>query len=498
MDFDIILEIKDAKGNTNRFCTNVLKSIKMKEKIAIIGAGVGGLATAARLSYQGYPVEVYEKMSICGGRANIIEDKGFKFDTGPSFVMMPDFFKEVFRYCQQDINNYLDLKVLDKSYKIFYSDGDSLTVHKDSAKTEAELERIEPGSSKGYKDFIRETGKIYKAITPLLYHCFNPQDSLNPAYWKLIGKLNLGKSYWQLAKKFFKSDKLCYAFTFEAMFIGVSPFKAPAFYSVIGYTDHVDKIAHPLGGMYQIPKALEKMASRFGTKFNYNREITSLKEINADKIVINADYAYAQKNLLNKKLPNYYQYSCSVLLFYWGMSRKIPNLEHHNLFFAKDLRNNLKNIFQDGIVGDDFSFYIHLPTLTDPSLAPPGKDILYVLIPAPNLKTFKGDIKNYEDQIREKVVAKMNSLTGFNIEDSIEVEHKFYPEDFIKKYNILYGATFGLAHNLRQSAFFRPPNHSSTRKNVYFVGASTQPGGGLPPVIASSRIVADLITNRKS
>ncbi|MCF7908282.1 MAG: phytoene desaturase [Candidatus Omnitrophica bacterium] len=465
----------------------------MKNKIAIIGAGVGGLATAARLSFKGHPVEVYEKLTCCGGRANIIEDKGFKFDTGPSFVMMPDFFKEVFDYCQEDIKAYLDLKVLDKNYKIFYPDGDSLTIHKDNQKTEAELERIEPGSSKGYKNFIVETGKIYKAVVPLLYRCFRPQDAFNPAYWKLINKLHLGKSYWQLAKKFFKSDKLCYAFTFEAMFIGVSPFKTPAFYSVIGYTDQVDKIAHPIGGMYQIPKALEKMALKFGTKFNYQREITSLEEIKADKFVINADYSFAQSKLLGKKIPDY-DYSCSVLLFYWGMKKKIPNLEHHNLFFAQDLRNNLKNIFQNGIVGDDFSFYIHVPTVTDPSLAPEGKDILYILAPVPNLKTFKGDFKIYEDRIRKKVIAKIESLCGFKIEDSIETEHKFYPEDFIKKYSILYGATFGLAHSLKQSAFFRPPNYTSKQKNIYFVGASTQPGGGLPPVIASSRIVADLIT----
>lgn len=467
----------------------------MKEKIAIIGAGVGGLATAARLAKQGYPVEVYEKLTGCGGRANIIEDKGFKFDTGPSFVMMPDFFKEVFDYCHEDINNYLNLKILEKNYKIFYPDGDSLTVYKDDKRTEEELERIETGSSQGYKKFITETGKIYKEILPLLYRCFKPQDCLNPAYWKLINKLRLGKSYWQLAKKFFKSDKLCYAFTFEAMFIGVSPFKTPAFYSVIGYTDHVDKIAHPLGGMYTIPRALEKMAKKFGCKFNYNCEVTSLKDIEADKIVVNADYAYAQTKIIGKKIPDY-RYSCSVLLFYWGMKKKIPNLEHHNLFFAKDLRLNLENIFTGGIVSDDFSLYIHVPTVTDPSLAPEGKDILYILVPVPNLKIFKSDFKVYEDMIRKKVTTKITSLCGLNIEDLIEVEHKFYPEDFIKKYNILHGATFGLAHNLRQSAFFRPPNYTSRQKNIYFVGASTQPGGGLPPVIASSRIVADSITNK--
>ncbi|MDD5441737.1 MAG: phytoene desaturase family protein, partial [Candidatus Omnitrophica bacterium] len=337
-----------------------------------------------------------------------------------------------------------------------------------------------------------ETGKIYNAVKPLLYRCFAPHDALNPKYWKLISKLHLENTYWQLAKKFFRTDKLCYAFTFEAMFIGVSPFNTPALYSVISYTDHVDKIAHAIGGMYEIPKALENMAKKFGAKFHYNNEIKSLAELDTGKTIINADYAYAKKEILKKNIPNY-QYSCSVMLFYWGMKQKIPNLDHHNLFFAKDLNSNLSDIFTGSTNSKDFSFYIHVPTVTDPSLAPRDKDLLYILVPVANLKTAKTNIKEHEEKIKQKVLKKIKNISGLDIENLIETEHKFYPEDFIKRYNILHGATFGLSHNLMQSAFFRPQNHKKDFKNVYFVGASTQPGGGLPPVIASSRIVADMI-----
>lgn len=478
----------------------------MDKKIAIVGAGVGGLASAARLAKQGYSVKVFEKLAECGGRNHLLEDRGFKFDMGPSFVLMPDFFEEVFSYCGQDIKEYLNLKAIDPSYTIFYPDQDALTVYKDSARTKDELEKIERGSSIGFDGFIRETTGIYRAVRPLLYDCFTPRAMFNPRYWSLLGKIRALESCWQLAKKFFKTEKLCYAFTFEAMFMGVSPFDAPAFYSIISYTDHVQKIFHPMGSMYQIPAALEKMAKKFGAQFNYNAEVKKIEskkgelilklgkqEEAFDKVVVNADYAYAQSELLGRRLPAY-KYSCSVYLIYLGLKQKVKGFAHHNLFFSKCLEKNLNQIFKEKIMPDDPSFYVHVPTVTDVSLAPPGKEIFYILVPVANLQDNKEDISEYEEKLSRIVFDKISEKLGSRIEDLIEVEHRFYPKDFIGRYNIKYGATFGLAHNLMQSAFFRPANFDTRIKNLYFAGASTQPGGGLPVVIAGSRIVADLIT----
>ncbi|MCX5713088.1 MAG: NAD(P)-binding protein, partial [Candidatus Omnitrophica bacterium] len=220
-----------------------------KKKISIVGAGVGGLALAARMASKGFDVEVFEKLSGPGGRNNILEDKGFKFDMGPSFVLMPDFFHEVFSYCNEKLEDYLKLQVLETNYKIIYADGTSFSIFKDRNKTKAELEKIEPGASLAYVKFIAETTRIYNAVRPLLYECFTAKDLLNPKYWGLLTKIRALESYWGLARKFFKSEKLAFAFTFEAMFMGVSPFQAPAFYSVISYADHVQKIFHPMGGM---------------------------------------------------------------------------------------------------------------------------------------------------------------------------------------------------------------------------------------------------------
>mgnify|MGYP001175555825 FL=1 len=474
------------------------------KRIAVVGAGVGGLASAARLAYDGYDVEVFEKLPECGGRNHLLEDRGFKFDMGPSFVLMPDFFEEVFSYCKENLRDYLDLKILDVNYKIFYPDGDSLTIFRDPHKTKEELDRIEKGSVASYEKFIQETARLYGLVKPLLYKCFTPLSLFNPAYWPLVTKIRAFESYWQIARKYFKSDKLCFAFTFEAMFMGVSPYQAPAFYSIITYTDHVQKIAHPMGGMYQIPLALEKMAKKFGAKFYYNSEVKKIsgngkvnlnvngKDSFFDKVVVNADYSYAREELLGERIKDY-KYSCSVYLIYLGLKKKVKGVMHHNLFFASDLDRNLREIFNDGIISEDPSFYIHVPTVTDEGLAPAGKDIFYILVPVANLAKAKGSLKDKEDIIRKVVFEKINKSLDINLEDLIEVEHKFYPEDFIKRYNIKYGATFGLAHNLMQSAFFRPPNFSRRLKNIYFAGASTQPGGGLPVVIASSRIAADLI-----
>jgi phytoene desaturase len=214
-----------------------------------------------------------------------------------------------------------------------------------------------------------------------------------------------------------------------------------------------------------------------------------------DKAVINADYSYAKEKLLANKIPDY-KYSCSVYLIYLGLKKKVSGPAHHNLFFASDLDKNLANIFNRGIINEDLSFYLHVPTVTDESLAPAGKEIFYILVPVPNLAKSKDNIFEKEALIREAVFKKINNTFGINLDDLIEVEHKFYPKDFIQEYNIKYGATFGLAHNLMQSAFFRPANFDLKLKNIYFVGASTQPGGGLPVVIASSRIVTDLINNK--
>lgn len=478
------------------------------EKVAVVGAGIGGLSTAARLAHDGYDVQVFEKLPQCGGRASLLNEKGFRIDMGPSFVLMPDFYKEVFDYCGERIEDYIDLMALDTHYKIFYPDGDVLDVTGDPERNKEALERLEPGAAAGYQRFIDETAKIYQAVKPLLYKCFTAKDVANPSLWPLLTKLRVLQNVWGMSGDFFKTDKLRYAFTFEAMFIGVSPFNAPAFYSIITYADQVQKVWHPMGGMYQIPLALERMAKKFGAHFTYDAEVNGIRRqgdqlvldlgqdtVAADKVVSNADLAHTRADLLKRPLPNW-KYSCSVYLLYWGLDRKVTGLDHHNLFFARDLRRNLADIFDNKRIPDDFSFYIHVPTQTDPLLAPDGKEILYVLIPVPNLRGTQDDIHDYEDRLRQVVLDKIKEVTGIDIEGAIELERKFYPQDFISRYNIKYGATFGLSHNLFQSAFFRPPNFDNKLKNTYFVGASTQPGGGVPVVMASSRVVADLINGK--
>ena len=479
----------------------------MTKKIAIVGAGVGGLATAARLSSLGHQVEVYEKLSECGGRAHIIEDRGFKFDTGPSFVLMPDFFEELFSSCGKKISDYLDLQALESSYKIFYGDGTTLSVYRDSERTKDELERIEGGSARAYDAFLKDTAQVYHDVKPLLYKCFTKKSIINPNYWRLLLTLKPWESYWQKSNNFFKTDKLNYAFTFEAMFIGVSPFEAPGFYSIITYADHVQKIFHPMGGMYQIPLALERLAGEYGTVFQYGTSVQSITPRNgtitlattrgtasADAAVVNADYSYAQGDLLKRRVPQF-SYSCSVYLIYLGLKQKLKDLEHHNLFLSHDVRKNLKQIFTHKQVPDDPSFYIHIPTLTDQSLAPAGKEIVYILVPVPNMQNNNRPFADEEDRIRNAVFTRVRRETGVDLLPLAEVEHRFYPRDFITRYNVPYGATFGLSHSLFQSAFFRPSNRDAGIKNLYYVGASTQPGGGLPPVIASSRIVSDLIAH---
>lgn len=476
----------------------------MKKNIAVIGAGIGGLAAAARLAHQGHSVTVYEKLPRCGGRANIIEDKGFKIDTGPSFVLMPDFYKEVFSSCGRDIADYLSLKMLDVHYKIFFPDKQTLTIYSDLEKTKQEYERIEKGAAAGLEEFLEESGKMYQAVAPLLYKSFSKKDIVNPAYWPLLKKLKVSQTSWQFAKKYFTSEKLCAAATFEAMFIGVSPFVTPAFYSVITYSDYVQKIFHPLGGMYKIPLALRRLAEENGCRIVCDCPVEAVEKNNAhfslrtarggaeaDLVVANPDYPYVQERLLKRRIPDY-KYSCSTMLFYFGLRKKVQGLYHHNIFFAPDLRKNLREIFDEYVVPQEPSFYVHVPTVTDPSLAPEAKEIIYVLIPVPNLAR-PIDYARCQDRLKRYAFKLMDEVTGEKLEDLVEVGHAFYPQDFIDRYNAKHGAPFGLAHTFFQSSFFRPPNPDSRLKGLYYVGCSTQPGVGVPTVMASSRIVADLI-----
>ncbi len=475
------------------------------KRIAIIGAGVGGLSAAARLGHRGNRVVVFEKLPRCGGRANIIEDAGYKFDTGPSFVLMPPFFEEAFSSCGRDIRQYLSLRQLPVHYTLFFADGQTLTVSGDRQETARQLERFEPGGAAAFEAFLAETGRFYRKVENLLYRSFTVKDLAHPRYWPLLFALRPWESFWHLARRFFRSEKLLFAFTFESMFMGVSPLQAPAFYSIITYADHVQKVFHPMGGMYEIPRQLQRLAGEFKVQMRYGCPVERLcpgkdevrvafagQEEGFDAALVNADYAYSQRALLGRTLPQY-RYSCSVFLIYLGIRRPIPNLAHHNLFFARDLFRNLTEIFQGSQAPQDPSFYVHVPTRTDPSLCPPGKEILYILVPVPNLKQGPEIPKAQLRRLRDLTLERISEKAGFRVQEQIEVEHTFLPQDFVSRYNIEYGATFGLAHNLMQSAFLRPANRDRRFPNLYYVGASTQPGGGLPVVLASARIVCDLI-----
>jgi phytoene desaturase len=476
-------------------------------QIAVIGAGIGGLATAARLASRGFDVHVYEKLDRVGGRVNIIEHNGFKFDTGPSFILMREFFDEFFQYCGKDIADYIDLQVLEQNYKIFYADGEAVTFYRDMEQTKKELERLEPGAAAGFDGFLAKTGGFYDTFQPLLYTDFKPHTMLNPSYWHLINKINPFENYWQLAKKFFRTDKLCYAFSFQAMFLGVSPFEAPSFYSMITYADHAKKIYHPMGGMYQIARSLHRLGQELGVTYHLSTEVQNIrqdngrlaftageKKVTAEQVVVNADYTYTQEQLLQRKsfLPR--KHSCSAYLIYLGLKEKISGMQHHNLFFAKDPKRNIDQIFSGQLIPDDASFYTHIPTHMDPSLAPPGKDVLYILVPVSNLQREQADKAAFEKTLRASAFERISQTIGRPLQELVECEFQFLPADFIERYNLPFGSAFGLAHTLGQSAFFRPSTEDAKLKNLHYVGASTQPGGGLPPVLAGSRIVADTIT----
>lgn len=483
----------------------------------IIGAGLGGLATAIRLGRRGFQVTVLEKTARPGGRANQIQDQGYSFDTGPTLLLMPDVLEELFRDAGRDIHDYLDLRRMAPNYRIQFGDGSTVEFSGDPAAMKAELDRIEPGAGRRYETFLREARYNYQVARERfvernftgLFQFVTPTN-----LYYLLRTRALRKLY-DRASRVFQDDRLRIAFTFQTMYLGISPYDSPAIYSLLAGTEIVDGIWYPMGGMYEIPKAMARLAAELGATIECHAEVAEVltergratgvrltdgRSVRADLVIANADLPYVYEQLVPRPYQGAYahgkanrlQYGCSAYLLYLGTDRRYENLRHHNVYLARDTARNFAQIFQDRALPDAPSLYVNRPTVTDPSVAPPGGDNLYVLVPVPHL-TPAIDWQRDEPAFRQLVYDKLEQVGIADLRQHVRVEHVFTPADFHARYYLERGAAFGLSHHFWQVGYLRPNNKASRLPNLYFVGASTVPGGGVPMVILSSRLVTERI-----
>ena len=486
-----------------------------KPTVVVIGAGIGGIATAARLAQHGCKVTVVEKCEQAGGRCSRLLRDGHHFDTGPTMFLMPELFTSTFADLGVNMEEHLDLRRIDPTYHLHFDDGSSLSLTSSLNMMQKQLEVIEPGSFGGFLRYLNEGHLNYKlSLTHIVKRDFrSPLEFFSLHNLLLFSRLKVLRKHYANIGNYFHDHRLKAALTFQDMYVGLNPYEAPAIFSLLQYTELADGVWFPMGGMYRIIEVLMDIAKKRDVRFMYN---TPVKKINvdsrraigvtladdriipADIIVANADLPYVYRNLLPEdgeagRLERK-KYTCSTLMFFWGVDKQYPQLGTHNLFMGGNYRQSFDRIFRDLTLPDSPSFYLHAPVRVDPSLAPMGHDSLTVVVPVGHIGgAIAQDWGAIQKRARQVVLQRLAKIGVSDLDQHTKFEASFTPQDWKDRYNLVKGSTHGLSHSLMQMGYLRPRNRHNRYRNLYFVGASTHPGNGLPTVLVSARLVAERI-----
>jgi phytoene desaturase len=488
------------------------------KKVAIIGAGVGGLASAMRLAKAGFQVSIYEHLNQVGGRLNQFEVNGFKFDVGPTIVLMLDTYRDLFLSTGVDLDDYVKVSQLDPAYSIYYDDGSKFEVSSSLPKLIKQIEKVSPLEAEGYLKYITDVYHRFNiAKEHLLEKRFNSwRDFYNLRNIYHTLRLRTLNSTYASVKKHVREEKLRQALSFQTLYIGVSPYTGPSIYGIIAMIEIIYGVYYFEGGMYAIAKAMEKRLKELKVNIYLNHKVEEIiiedgqakgikvngQRVETDIVLNNVDFPFAVKNLIKDSQNrgryqiekiNKMKYASSSFILYMGLSKKYK-LEVHALKFAQDFAKNIADL-EANIIPEDPSFYMYSPTQIDPSLAPNGKEVLYVLVPVPPLtKNVLSWDKKLSDDYQEKILQKLEKIKGLNdIRSHIEVIKIYTPDKFKNEFNLEFGATFGLKPVLLQSQYFRPQTKALPVKNLYFVGSSNHPGAGVPIVMISAKLACEQI-----
>jgi phytoene desaturase len=500
--------------------------MKTTKKIGIIGAGPGGLAAACLMQSRGHQVTLFEAREDVGGRTSQIRlntSRGeFKFDTGPTFFLMPQVLGEIFQKSGRSMSDYLDLTRIDPLYLLDFSDGSTLSPRVSARETAAEISKLSPRDGDSFFLFRERQKNKFESILPTLKNSAQSIASLvRVESLSAVPFLNLKSVYDELSD-YFEDERVRLAFTFQAKYLGMSPFDCPSLFTILPHIEHDLGVWHPRGGCSSIPGALAKLFVDLGGELKLSTpvqnvvaesgQIQGLKTRDGyfytfDDYVLGADFAYGMSRLFknserkkynNQKLESL-KLSCSTFMVYLGLDRVFENLSHHGVYFSGNYRKNLREIFETFELPEDPSFYLHNPSVLDSTLAPEGCSSLYLLVPVPRLTdNQKFDWKTLQKTYRDKVISLLEKRTGITIRDHIVDERVITPADWESHYNVFKGATFSLAHTPDQLLHNRPHNHSEDFENLFIVGGGTHPGSGLPTIFESARIAADLLEKKYS
>lgn len=471
------------------------------------------MSAACHLASKGFEVDVFEKNDQPGGRARKFQQDGFTFDMGPSWYWMPDVFEKFFSTFGKSSTDYYDLVRLDPSYRVFFGENDAVDMPADMEGLRSLFESMEKGAADQLDKFLADAEYKYEVgVNRLVY---KPSESLTEFMEKdiILGslKLQLFSSITSLIQKHFKNPRIHQLLEFPVLFLGAKPEKTPALYSLMNYADLSLGTWYPMGGMVKISEGMHLLAEELGVNFHFNSPVKEIPVLHdramgvktdrglfaSDMIVGGADYHHIENKLLPQNKRNYSEkywdsrtMAPSSLLFYLGVDKKIDGLKHHNLFFDASFKQHAKEIYDDPQWPSDPLFYACVPSKTDKTVAPEGKENIFLLMPiAPGLE----DNEDVREQYYDLMISRIESLTGESLKEYVSYKRSFAVNDFINDYNSFKGNAYGLANTLKQTAFLKPKLRSKKLRNLFYTGQLTAPGPGVPPSLISGKVVADLI-----
>ncbi|HYX39723.1 MAG TPA: phytoene desaturase [Oligoflexus sp.] len=489
----------------------------VKRKAFVIGSGFGGLASAIRLQAAGFQTEIFEKRDKPGGRAYVYDDEGFRFDAGPTVVTVPQCLEELFELAGRRMSDYIELIPIHPFYRLFWEDGDTFDYDNDEDALHAELRKRHPDDVAGYKAFVRYAEEVYQQgyvkLGQVPFLRFWDMIKVSP---KLL-QLHAHRPVYDTISRYIKDERTRQALSFNSLLIGGNPFEISSIYTLIHPLEKKFGVHFPKGGTHALVMALVKLFEDLGGRLHVSRGVSSIVTKNnrvtgiqvegetvpleADLVVSNADIYHTYDKLLADN-PSARQkasrmsrqdFSMSLFVIYFGCNKRFDRLTHHNIMFGQRYKGLLDDIFKTGRLADDFSLYVHAPGETDTSLAPPGQFGYYVLAPVPNLKISSVDWAKEAPIFADKILNYLEQHYMPGLQASIQVKRLFTPRDFETELNALHGAAFSLTPTLRQSAYFRVHNRDSRIDGMYFVGAGTHPGAGIPGVIGSAKATCSVI-----
>ena len=486
-----------------------------RPRAVVVGAGVGGLAAAARLGARGFDVTVLERLDGPGGRGYQWRQDGFTFDAGPTIITAPFVFEEVWRLCGREMAQDVELVKLDPFYRIRFDDGETLDCSGDPAKMRAEIARVAPEDLAGYDRFARDSTRIYDfAFARMAHEPFHDFFKMLKMMPRLI-QLGGHNSVHAYVAHRVKSDRMRFALSFHPLFIGGNPFNTTSFYCLINHLEQGWGVNYAMGGTGALVRAMAGLVSHVGGRIRYDAEVAEItheagratgvrlasgEALKAEVVVCNADPATTYRRLMpglkrrrwtDAKLDRM-DYSMSVFVWYFGTKRRWDDVPHHTIVLGPRYKGLLHDIFRAKKLTEDFSLYLHRPSATDPSVAPEGCDSFYALVPVPNLDS-GDDWAALAEPYRQRVERRLEETVLPGLRGQVATSRLLTPPDFRDRLRSERGAAFGMEPQLLQSAWFRPHNKSEELDRLFFVGAGAHPGAGLPGVLSSARVVDSLI-----